>query len=287
VRLASVTDDFWDLTGARTARGRLPTAGERGIVVLSQAFAERWFPGDADVIGRTVTLQGQQATIVGVLPEDFRFHFPASPWPGFRPRPIDIYQPVFISPVREGMIGFFNVVGRLEPDVTLAQARAEIEGIRARIAHEHPNPYRLEDQRKLRVVALHDQLVGGARLALWVLLTAVGFVLLIACANAANLLLARASTRHNEIAICVALGASRFRVLQQCLVESLILALIGCAAGLLLARLAVTAILRLGPESMPRLAEATIDGPVLAVAVALSVLTALLFGWRLHSPCGE
>jgi putative ABC transport system permease protein len=278
VRLANVTEDFWDLTGARPTVGRLPRPGERDIVVLSHAFAQRWFPGDADVIGLTVTMEGDQATVVGVLPEDFRFHLPGSPWPGFRPKAIDIYQPVFISPLREGMIGMFNVVGRLKPGVTLEQARAEIQGIRARIIQEHPNPFHSDDQRMLRVIPLHDQLTGGARLALWVLLAAVGFVLLIACANAANLLLARASTRHNEIAIRVSLGAGRFRVLQQCLMESLVLAVLGCAAGLLVARFAVTSIARLGPQSVPRLAEATIDGPVLAVAVGLTLLTAFGFG---------
>jgi putative ABC transport system permease protein len=225
-----------------------------------------------------VTLEGRLATVVGVLPQDFRFHFPGSPWPGFRPKAIDIYQPVFISPVREGMVGLFNVVGRLKPGATLDQARAELEGVRARIIQEHPNPYRFEHQRTLRVVTLHDQLVGGARLALWVLLTAVGFVLLIACANVANLLFARASTRDNEIAIRVSLGAGRFRVLQQCLMESLVLAAMGCAAGRLAARLTVTAILRFGPESIPRLAESTIDGPVLAVALALGLVTAFGFG---------
>ena len=289
-RLANVTEDFWDLTGASPAVGRLPAPGERDIVVLSHAFAQRWFAEDADVIGRTMTMEGRQATVVGVLPEEFRFHLPASPWPGVRPKAIDIYQPVFISPVREGMIGLFNVVGRLKSGATLEQARGELEAIRARIARGHPSRYQFEDQRILRVVPLHDQLVGGARLALWVLLTAVAFVLLIACANAANLLLARASTRQKEIAIRVSLGAGRLRVLQQCLIESLVLALIGCAAGLLLARLAVTAILRLGPQTIPRLAESTIDGPVLAVALALSILTAFVFGtapalalWRVNA----
>ena len=277
-RVANVTEDFWDLTGARPTVGRLPRSDERDVVVLSHASAQRWFGGDAGAIGRSVTLEGELATVVGVLPGDFRFHLPAPPWPGFRPKAIDIYQPMVMSPVREGMIGMFNVVGRLAPGAAIEQARVELEVIRARIAQEHPNPYLFEGQAKLRVVPLHDQLVGGARLALWVMLAAVGFVLLIACANAANLLLARASTRHNEIAIRASLGAGRLRVLQQCLVESLVLALLGSASGLLIARLAVAAIMRFGPESVPRLGEAVIDGPVFAVALGLGVLTALVFG---------
>jgi len=277
-RVANVTEDFWDLTGARPTVGRLPRSDERDVVVLSHASAQRWFDGDAGAIGRSVTLEGELATVVGVLPGDFRFHLPAPPWPGFRPKAIDIYQPMVISPVRERMIGMFNVVGRLAPGSAIEQARVELEVIRARIAQEHPNPYLFEGQAKLRVVPLHDQLAGGARLALWVMLAAVGFVLLIACANAANLLLARASTRHNEIAIRASLGAGRLRVLQQCLVESLVLALLGSASGLLIARLAVAAIMRFGPESVPRLGEAVIDGPVFAVALGLGVLTALVFG---------
>jgi putative ABC transport system permease protein len=110
-RLAVVTEDFWDLTGARPAVGRLPTVGERDAVVLSHAFAQQWFAGDRGAIGRTVTLEGQPATVVGVMPEDVRFHLPAPPWPGFRPKAVDIYQPMFISPVREGMIGLYNVFG--------------------------------------------------------------------------------------------------------------------------------------------------------------------------------
>ena len=288
-RLAIVTEDFWDVTGARPAIGRLPTVGERNVVVLSHAIAQRWFAADGVAIGKTVTLEGQLATVVGVMSDDFRFHLPAPPWPGFRRSSVDIYQPMFISPVREGMIGMFNVVGRLKPGVTVAQARGELEVIHARIAEEHPNPFLFEGQRTLRVVPLHDQLVGGVRVTLWVMLAAVGFVLLIACANAANLLLARASTRHNEIAIRVSLGAGRLRVLRQCLVESLALALLGSASGLLLARLAVAIITRVGPDSVPRLGEATIGGSVVAVAIGLGVVTALVFGtapalalWRVN-----
>jgi putative ABC transport system permease protein len=278
VRLADVTEDFWDVSGARPATGRLPQPGERSVLVLSHAVAQRWFRGDPDVIGRTVTLDGRQVTIVGVLPEDFRFHFPGQPWPGFRPREVDAYQPLYISPVREAQIGLFNVIGRLKPGVTLEQARAEIEAIRTRIAQTHPNPYVFENYRTLRVVSLHDQLVGDAGRALSVLMVAVAFVLLIACANAATLLLARASTRHKEIAIRASVGAGRARVLRQCVVESLVLALLGSAAGLLLARLGVTRILHLDPQAVPRLAESTIDGRVLAVALCLAILTALVFG---------
>jgi putative ABC transport system permease protein len=277
-RLVDVTSDFWDLTAARLAAGRLPRPEEREVVVVSTGFAQRWFPGDADVVGRTLTIQERQATVVGVLHEDFRFHLPASPWPGFRAKEIDIYQPLFISPVREGMIGLYNVVGRVRQGVSIDHARAELEGIWNRITQEHPNPYWQDNQRRLRVVPLHDQLSGAARLALWVLLAAVAFVLLIACANVANLLLARASTRQKEIAIRISLGAGRARVLRQCLMESFMLALIGSALGLLVGRLAITAILRLDPHAVPRLAESNIDSSVLAVTLGLSVLTAVVFG---------
>ncbi len=147
-----------------------------------------------------------------------------------------------VSSARTGMVQVLNVVGRLRPGTTRDAARAEIEVIRSRSAAAHPAPF--DDQRTLRIVPLHDELVGGAGRALPVLLGAVAFVLLIACANAANLLLARASARQREIAVRMAVGAARGRLLRQLLVESVVLAGIGGAAGLLLANAAVAGLLR-------------------------------------------
>ena len=276
IRVATVTQDFWDLSGARPAAGRLPRAGEDGMVILSQGFADRWFAGDPDVIGRTITLDGGQVAIVGIVPEDFRFHLPGSPMKGFRPRDIDLYQPMTVSSDRSGPMQLLNVVGRLKPGATLEQAQAEVEVIRRRSATTFPHA--LNDQRTLRAVPLHDQLIGGARQALLVLLGAVAFVLLIACANAANLLLARASARHREIAIRLSVGAGRPRILRQLFVESLVLAVLGSAAGVLLAGLGIATIVGIDPQAIPRLAETSFDGRVLAVTLGTSVLTACAFG---------
>ena len=120
VRAAMVTEDFWDLSGAKPAAGRLPLPEERGAVLLSSSFAQRWFAGDPDVIGRTVTLDGRQVAIVGILPEHFRFELPGSAWPGFRPRDVDVYQPMIVSSERGGgPVQLLSVVGRLEVGATL------------------------------------------------------------------------------------------------------------------------------------------------------------------------
>ena len=245
-------------------------------MLLSQAFAAQWFAGRSDIVGSTVALNGRQATVVGILPAHFRFQLPGFSWAGFRPADIDVYQPMGLSSERSGQIALVNVVGRLKADATLEGARAELEVIRARIAQAHPNPF--DDHQPLRLVPLHEQLIGRARWALMVLLGAVGFVLLIACANVANLLLARASVRRKEIAVRMSMGAGRSRVLGQLLVESLVLAVLGSAAGLLLARLGVTAILQIAPHVIPRLAETTIDGRVLAAVLGTCVLIAMAFG---------
>ena len=146
-----VTEDFWDLSGARPAAGRLPLSERaRGraplpVVLLNDGS------GNPDVIGRTVTLDGRQVAIVGILPEHFRFQLPGSAWPGFRPRDVDVYQPMTVSSGRGGgPVQLLSVVGRREVGATLEGARAEIEAIRARIAQAHPNPF--DDHRMLRVV---------------------------------------------------------------------------------------------------------------------------------------
>jgi putative ABC transport system permease protein len=277
VRTADVTADFWDLAGVRPERGRLPAADEHDVVVLSHQFARRWFAGDGDLIGRAITLGDRQVTIVGVLPEHFRFHLPGALWSVLRPKDVDVYQSLTISGQRAaGPVQLVHVVGRLDASSTLDRARAELQGIRGQLAREYPNP--MEAQRTLRVVPLHDQLIGGAGPALIVLLGAVACVLLVACANAASLLLARASTRQREIAVRLSMGASRARVLKQLLTEGFVLASIGSAAGLLLARLGIALLLRIHPYAIPRLAETTIDARVLAALLGGCVLTTVIVG---------
>ena len=136
VRAAMVTEDFWDLAGARVVAGRLPRSDERDIVLLSQAFAAQWFAGRADVVDSTVALNGRQATVVGILPAHFRFQLPGFNWAGFRPADVDVYQPMGLSSERSGQIALVNVVGKLKAGTTLESARAELEVIRARIAHD-------------------------------------------------------------------------------------------------------------------------------------------------------
>jgi putative ABC transport system permease protein len=275
VRTAVVTEDFWDLSHAIPETGRLPIANERDVVLLSYQFAQQWF--DRTVVGRTITLDGRQVTIVGVLPEHFRFHLPGAMWGGIRPKDVDVYEPITVDGARgTGPIQLLHVVGRLDASTTLERARVELQQIRDRLAQEYPNAR--EAHRALRVVALQDQLIGAAKPALIVLLGAVACVLLVACANTASLLLARASARQREIAVRLSMGAGRARLIRQLLTESLVLALIGSAAGLLIARLGIAAILRIHPYAIPRLNEATIDARVLAVVLGTSVLTALLFG---------
>ncbi|HEU0138636.1 MAG TPA: ABC transporter permease [Bryobacteraceae bacterium] len=291
-RIASVTGDFWEIAGAQPASGRLFQAGEWNTAVLSRSLFERRFGGDAGVIGKTITVNGWPFTIVGVLPKNFRFLFPQQFAGGDEVREIDAYIPIpdtlmamppsgvqrWEEAIRRfGPAPFWIVVvGKRRADVPFEKARAEMQTIYSRIAEQDPNPLRVF--RILRFTALQDKLAGETRRALVVLLVAVGFVLLIACANIANLLLARASARQREIAIRAAVGAGRMRVVRQFLAESVLLALLGCAAGLLLAQWAISVLPRLAPQAVPRLAETTIDGRVLAFTLAVSVFSGLFCG---------
>ena len=279
--LADVTADFWNISGARPALGRFFGPEDRDGIVLSNEFFERDFHRDPHAVGRSVLMDSRPVTVLGVLPEGFRFLLPPSGFllqtsdaqeiEGYIPNPV-----AWQHSSRGRNMSVQMVVAKLKPGVSIESARSELGGIQARIAGENPGVR--YDRQSLRVTPLQQKLAAGARLALLVLLAAVGFVLLIACANVANLLLARGAARQKEIAIRTAIGAGRARVIRQFLGENLALALLGGALGVLLARLAMPMIVRLAPPSLPRLSETTIDGHVLLFALAATLVTGFIFG---------
>jgi predicted permease len=276
-RVAGVTEDFWDLAGARFALGGPPRPGEEGVV-LTHAFFEHWFHGDAAIVRRPVVRGGTQTIVTGVLQPGFAVQLPPPLWfTRLQPAAIDFYTAAVIRRAGPRAVGRpFNVVGLAKPGVSMVRSREELDAIRDREKKAHGTFY---GPPRLRVEPYADKLVGSARRPLVILLAAVALVLLIACANIANLLLARGSARQREIAIRTAVGAGRARVLRQCLVESLILAAAGGVAGLAFARAAIAVAIGMVPNAVPRLAETSIDTRVLAFAAGATVLTALVFGF--------
>jgi putative ABC transport system permease protein len=275
-RVARVSEGFWELTGARVAHGRLPRTDEPGTLLVSYSFFESRLGGDVGRIGQAANLDGDPVTIVGVLPGNFRLQLPGPSWPGFEPRDVAAYRTARVEPPSGNQIQLLSVVGKLKAGVSVERGRTELETIRAR--RIRANPEFPGNRGILRLVPLVEQLTGRARLALNVLLAAVSLVLLIACANVASLLFGRGAARQKEIAIRAAVGASRSRLFSQLLVESLLLAAIGGAAGLLLAQWSLSLILGFVPQAMPRLVESSIDGSVLAFTIASTFATALAFG---------
>jgi putative ABC transport system permease protein len=274
-----ITSDFWALASVRPEFGRLPEANESDAVMLSHSFFVRWFDGDQSVIGRRVRVNGRDLAVTGVLPRDFRLHLPQEPvGPASDRKEADLYRQYGpIEPQERGRGPLVRVVGKLKTGIRLEEAYAELEAVRGRLAQVSPQPFL--DRGTLTVVPLTQRLVETSRRALWVLLAAVAFVLLIGCANIANLLLARTTTRQREIAMRMSVGASRARVLRQFLTESLVLALLGGAAGLVLGRWIVDIIVGLVPQAAPRLIESTVlDGRVLAFTLGASVVSAALVG---------
>jgi putative ABC transport system permease protein len=278
IPLQDVSVNFFDLLGANAAFGRTftPDEGERGhdhVVVLGYGLWQRRFGGDTGLVGRTIKLSGEDFTVIGVMPPDFRFFIKQGSLTG---KPAEMWMPLTFSPnsrVRRGR--YMSAVARLKPGATLVQARAEMDVIAANLEQQHTA---FNTGWGVNLVPLQDQLAGAIRPALLVLLGAVAFVLLIACANVANLLLARAASRQKEIAIRTALGARRGRVIRQLLTEATMLGAIGGALGLLLAMWGVDLLLALTPKDLLGLKDVGIDYRVLGFTFGVSLLTGLLFG---------
>ena len=271
----ATSDEFLAITGARPEKGRLFTASDRDVILITHKLWVRRFSSDPDILGKPVVFGGHPTAICGVLPESYRFALPQT-GPELDTREVEVYSPEFVEPKAGGTDGrLVSIVAKLRPGVRLSQAAAEMEAIQSDIARHYPAA--MSDSLNLRILSMQERLVGESRRALLVLLAAVAFVLLIACANIANLTLARATSRQREIAIRAAIGAGRSRVIAQMLAEGIVLALLGGAAGLLFARLTLGAVIRLGSHAVPRLGEAAIDLRVIGFTLLVSMATGILF----------
>ena len=275
IRGGMVTAEFFDVLAVQPILGRafLPDDAQIGrdhVAILNYSLWQRRFGSDPNIIGQTIRLDATPYTVIGVLPQGFDFSIPE--YFGSR----DLWVPA-VLPLDNSERGhkYLSVIARLKQGVTLRRADEDMIAISERLAREYPGTM---SGFGVKLTPLHEQIVGEIRLVLLLLFGAVGFVLLIACANVASLQLARASSRQKEIAIRTALGASRGRLLRQLLTESMLLALSGGALGLLLASWGIGLLTGLGPAGIPQGTVVTIDVTVLAYSLVLSLITGILFG---------
>ena len=278
VIVQNVTRDFFPILGVSPLVGRPFSEAENSdpesaVVMLSADFWQRRFAGNSDVIGRTIQLNARPQTVVGVMPPAFQLLIKQGSQSG---KPADLWRPmVFPADARDFGGRYLESIARLKPGVTVRQAQAELSGIASALATETPER---NANWSGRVIPLHDELSGEYRPALLILAGAVAFVLLIACANVANLLLARGAARQREIAIRSALGATRGRVVRQLLTESFVLAILGGAVGLLVAQWGLEVLLAMSPVDLTASRHVTLSYPVLAFTAVVSLLTALVCG---------
>jgi len=273
IQVGQVSGGYFETLGINAARGRYITAnddqdGGPFVVVLSHALWQRQFGGDQNILGKTIPLSGNSYTVIGVMPAGFK-----------SPREnTEAWTPVHISnPVAANFRGvhFLRTYGRLTPGVTLQQASAEMRLIDERLAKQYPADNK---NRSTALIALQERIVGQSRSALLILFAAVSLVLLIACANFANLLLARGAERGREIVIRTALGAGRWRIVRQLLTESILIAIVGGAIGVVFAWWGINLLIALKPANLPRLDEIGVDVRVFGFTLGVSLLTGLIFG---------
>src|SRR6266850_7347909 len=274
IRSAAVSKGFFQVFGAGALFGRtfLPEeyeAGKNQVVMLSHTAWQRRFGGDPNIVGQALTLDGQPTTVVGVMPPDFRLYL--------FDREEEMWSPQVPNDAmkQQRKATYLKVVARLKPSVTLAQAQAQLNNIAAQLAQENPNT---NQGVGITAVTLPEHLKGKWRPALLILFAAVGLVLLIACANVANLSLARGCEREREFAIRAAIGAGRSRIMRQLLIESLLLAVLGCVGGLLLAVWGVDLIVAFNPGDIPRIEQVSLDGVTLAFVAIVRLIATTIFG---------
>ena len=269
---SAITGNYFDTFGVKPELGRgfsleNEKPGQEQVTVLSNTFWQKRFAGDPQIVNKRINLDGKVFQVIGVMPANVGL-----------PQVADLWIPINFDAgpeMKQRKAHFMRPIGRLKQGVSLAQAQADTDLIASRLEQQFPDS---NTGWNLRLVSLRDQLVGSTRTTLFILFGAVGFVLLIACANVANLLLVRAAARQKEIALRTALGASRLRIARQMITESLLLSLIGGALGVLLAMWGVDLLVTLSEGSLPPTANVKIDAPVLVFTLLISLVTGVLFG---------
>ena len=279
VTSAAITRSLIDVLGVQPERGRNFTeeedrVGGPSVAIISHGLWQKGFGGASDIIGKQIQVNSATTTVIGVMPASFAFP------PGSNDQ-VELLVPFQFDPANPGSRGshFLSVIGRLKPGVTTEQARSEMTSLMAGWKSEGRAQHLLNPQgHPVVMLGLHEDVVGAARRAVWLLMAAVGFVLLIACVNVANLLLARAESRHREFAVRLALGAGLKRMVRQFVAEGLVLVLIASILGITLAFVGLKVLLLFAPDSVPRTEEIGVGLPVLAFTIAVAIVAVFLFG---------